>query len=500
VTSPGTSRLPFQAALTTLGNAVAIVTGLGLAIVIAAEFGVTAQTDGYFAALGLYGIAASLGQSWRSTIVPRLVESPTTFGRFNRYCGATALLFALSGLAFVVFGSQVATLVTGSDTAQETARTALLILWPAAGAQLLAGLATGMLAVLDDYASAAVAYALGSIVTLGAFAALVPALGINALAAGFLAGALVTLIILLVALVRRGWRAEPVLFDLVPNARAAWLLVFSSLSVFGLQILYVISISAAGRVGEGAATIFSYAFTGHYVVKSVTTLSLPIVLAAPLTATWDRTQQGLRPYTEDVLRTTFVLLAPALAAVILVGDDVGGLLLAKFSDHQIHQMIEAFLILSIALVTSQVATVPYMALLTLGRYTAVAVLSLPIVLLHLGLSIAAVALGSVAAIAAATAASYSVRALVIVAVVHGRASPRVVAHFAALLLRIAVPAVVCFGLPALLLNGTASAVAGVEALAVGLALYAAAILGFMPSYRRLASRLVGSARRAPALQ
>src|SRR5919109_5221481 len=494
------AQLPSGALYTTLSATAGMGAGIIFALLVAAKFGSTAGTDGFFIAYGVFGTFVGLAQGWRTTLVARLVESETTFGTFNRCLGAVILISAAAGIVLAGLGSPVATVLTGDlGATQETARTALLILWPAAAAQLFAGLAASMLGVLGDFVQAAKSYAVGSIVGVLSFLALEPEFGIDATAAGVLIGSMTSAALITFALVRAGWRpGVAILPKSVANLRAAWLLIYSSLSILGSQVLTVIVVSAAARLGEGSATLYSYANTAQGALKGLVSMSLPVVLAASLATTWNRRPAALRPYMDDALRTGLVLLIPAVATAAFLGNELGEALLGKFSAEGVHQILTVFLILSASIVTAQAAMIQRTALMTLGRYGVLAVLPIAQAVLLVPLCVAAVAIGSLAALAGAVVISFAIGAVVTVALIHGRRFAAVWAHVAKEVLRIALPAAVCFGVAAFVSRSLSAPFDDIAGLAGGLALYAATVAAFMPPYRVLASRLVRSVRLSPA--
>jgi peptidoglycan biosynthesis protein MviN/MurJ (putative lipid II flippase) len=498
--SPG---LPFSAALTTFSAAIGMGAGAIFAVLIASRYGSTARTDGFFVAYGLYSMFGVLGQGWRTSIVPRLVESPTTFGSFNRYCGAAFFIFVLAGVAMVVFRAPVTGLLTGSlpPEAQATAQTALVILWPAAGAQLFAGLAASMLGVLGEYAHPAASYALGSVIGIVSFVALEPTLGLDALATGVSIGAVTTMVMITFALVRAGWRPKlSILTRVSGNLRAGWLLIYTSLSLIGASVMSVIINAAAARLGPGSVTWFNYASAGQGIVKALVSLSLPVVLAAPLATTWDRRPSSLRRFSDDALRSGMVLLIPAVATVGFLGSDVGNFLLPKLTPAGVDQIVQVFLILSASIVLSQATMIERMALMTLGRYGVLASLSIPQIGVLLLLSVAAVAAGSLAALAGAVSVSFLAVTVATVALIHGRKSLAVWRHVTREVLMIALPAAGSYALAILLTRELSAPFDNIAASVIGLILYGAAIIAFLPQYRLLALRLlrsIGKGRNKP---
>src|SRR5437867_1393516 len=150
-------RVALSVVFTGASQGVSMIAGGVLAILVAALFGSTAQTDGFFLAYGVYSLLVLVAQSTRTAIPARLLETETLFGAFDRYLAGAALLFLASGVALLGFAGPLATLLTGSDAgpAHAAAAESLRILWPAVGGQLFAALAAAMLGVAGDFTRAA---------------------------------------------------------------------------------------------------------------------------------------------------------------------------------------------------------------------------------------------------------------------------------------------------------------------------------------------------------
>jgi hypothetical protein len=76
----GRRSLAGNAAITSASQAATMITGGLLAVLVAAMIGSTAETDGFFAAYGVYAMIVSFAQSARTTIVARLLRgsAPST--------------------------------------------------------------------------------------------------------------------------------------------------------------------------------------------------------------------------------------------------------------------------------------------------------------------------------------------------------------------------------------------------------------------------------------
>lgn len=493
-------RVAASVALTGVAQIATMVLGGVLAVLVAARFGSNAHTDGFFAAYGVYAMVILLAQSMRVTVVPRLLpehEPPAagapSFEAFNRYLAAVLLIFVVFGVVFVALGDPLSDVLTGDAEAHSTARTALAILWPAAGFQLFAALSAAMLGLLGDYVLAAVSYSVGGLTSIGAFLAMEGALGIDSLPVAVLIGSAVTAVPLAVALWRAGWR--PALSGLRESAAGAGMIAVASLATVQLQLMYLISIAFAARLEEGAVTIFSYAFFGLGLLIALVASSVPIVFAAPLAATWDRDPASLRPFQDDVFRTGLMVLVPMIAAAALLGDDIGRTLLAEFSEADVQATVRTFLILSGLAVVAVALAIPVTALFTQGRYRAMALLTVPVLAVYVALSAAAATTDSLYWLAAAMPVAWLGFGLCLLALLYGPGFLRIAGHLGWEAVRLGVPAAACFAAPAALLHD-GSAAGDIAAFVLGLILYGALVAWFMPAYRNLAVRLAASLRQS----
>ena len=138
-----------------------------MGVVVAREFGRSAETDGFFAAYGVFMVLSLAAASLRVIVQPPLARARAA-GRLGEEVAAYAAaltMFAVPAVALSTFAATpIGNALTGSlpPEAADAAATALRWLVPAAAFQLYAALAASALAALDDYGTAALAYALGS--------------------------------------------------------------------------------------------------------------------------------------------------------------------------------------------------------------------------------------------------------------------------------------------------------------------------------------------------
>ena len=469
-TSSAQSRTLRSIVLTSGGQAAAMATGGLMAIFIAARFGSSGRTDGFFAAYSVYGLVLLIAQSTRLTVVPRLIGGTTRFAPFDRYLLGLGVLWLGCGIVFVPLGGPLAGILTGSDVARSTARDAFLVLWPAAGAQLVTALGAAMLGVLGRYGQAAAGYVAGSLTTVASFLVLAGPLGVNAVAVALLIGSVVTAMPVLWGLIAAGWRPR---FGAARQgaAQRAGLMLVGAASVAAPQLQYVIAMAAAPRLGAGAPTSFSYGFLGTQVLVSVMAGSVSIVAAAPIATGWDRDPASLSPVVGRGFRLAVVMLVPVIAGVALVGPAVAAPVLSGFGSNHVHDVIRAFLAMTPSILAAIATAVPLVALYAVHRHAEIAGLAIGVALLQAGLAAAAVAVGGIVALGLAPSVSSLTFAAGLYGLLYRRDTLHEVAARVTDLLRVGVVPAVCFALPWVAgARGAVAFVAGLALVAVALVL------------------------------
>ncbi len=281
-----------SAALTAVSTLV--VTGFAaiVGVIIAHEFGRTDETDGFFAAYGVFIVIVLASQAVRVAVLPSLArarEERRLAGAVAGFATALAVVAVpLLVLGYVAAGS-IADLLTGSGSAvaQDVCADALRWLVPAAIAHLFAGLAASGLAALDDYATAAFGYALGSAAALTMIVTRVGEDGIAALWWGVALNGAISLAVPVLGLAVRAAHARMPAGAVRPSgpplrSRLGIFATAASLPI-ALQLLYVVCLPFAGRVEPGAVTSFGYAYLGAASLVSVTAFSIGLVSSVPLT-------------------------------------------------------------------------------------------------------------------------------------------------------------------------------------------------------------------------
>src|SRR5581483_2050337 len=187
---------------------------------------------------------------------------------------------------------------------------------PAAALQVLAGVAASALAALDDYGTAALGFSAGAVAGLAVIAALI---GHGVVAFGWallLNGAIALAVPGAVFVARRG--VAPVDRDAV--ARLAALAEGVALP-FALQGLYVIGTRFAQGLGNGPATIFSYAYLIAALLVAVTATSIALVSSVPL-ARGELTAERAARHVVSASWLSLAAVAAAAGVFALVGSRV----------------------------------------------------------------------------------------------------------------------------------------------------------------------------------
>jgi len=313
-------------ALTALSLLVVSGAAAAIGVVIAREFGRSAETDGLLAAYGVYIVIVVAAQAIRVTVLPQLARAEAEgrlAGVLCGYAGAIVVVAIPLVLAAELAAHPLGKLLTGNEStiAGETAADVLRWVVPAGVAYLFAGLAASGLAALDDYATAAIGYAAGSAAGLVLILVRVGSDGILAVAWGLTLTGAIALAIpaagLAIRALRTGMPSSAVRPSGPPlHARLRMFGVGAALPI-ALQLLYVVSLPFAARLGTGAATTFVYAYLAATSLVTVTAWPLGLVTAVPLA----RSELTAAETVRHVVSASWV-------ALIFVGAAAGSLAVA----------------------------------------------------------------------------------------------------------------------------------------------------------------------------
>jgi hypothetical protein len=249
--------------------------------ILSRKFGHGSKTDGFFAAYGVYLAVVLVASALRVVVLPEFARARAA-GGLGREVGswAVALAVPLVPAAAVAIAAPgwVASLLTSSPQAQESAAELLPWLVPAGAAQVYAGIAASALASFDDYGTAALGYALGAAAGLAVIVTFVDH-GVVAFGWGPAVNGALAVGIPLAALARRGGIGRPA----GAIGHRLRILVEGASLPFALQGLYVIGYRFASGLGTGKPTTFSYAYLIASLLVGVTATSIALVSSVPLT-------------------------------------------------------------------------------------------------------------------------------------------------------------------------------------------------------------------------
>ena len=304
---------------------IAVVTGLSAAVgvVIARTTGRGVETDGFFAAYGVFLVLVLAASAVRAAVLPRLARArgDGTFGTLFLSYALAIWIVAAPALALAVFANDWSArqLAAGLPaSAQRVAADALVFLVPAAVAHIFAALAASALAAHDSYGTAAAGYALGSVLGLALIIWRIDEDGIVACAWGTLLNGTVTLVIPLVGLLFRAeWGRRE---TLLVASRLGELARASSLAI-ALQAFFVVCLRFASGLGTGAVTSFTYAYFVAAALVSVTASSLGMVSSVPLTRAALSPARASR-HVVSMSLVSFAAVAAAAGVFALVGDNI----------------------------------------------------------------------------------------------------------------------------------------------------------------------------------
>ena len=278
-------------ALTAASILVVTIAAAASGVVIARELGRTAETDGFFAAYGVFIVVGLAAQSIRISVLPTLAaarDERRLAGELAGFAIAIACVAVPLVLVAELATGRLADLLTGggSQAAQSAAAVSLRWMAPAAACYLFAGIAASGLAALDDYATAAAGYAAASLAGLVVIVSFVGRHGIAAVAWGMALNGALALMVPVCGLAVRALRARMPAGAVRPSGRSLGARVggFATAAALpiALQLLYVVCLPFAGRLGTGAVTSFGYAYLAAASLVTVTAFSLGIVTSVPL--------------------------------------------------------------------------------------------------------------------------------------------------------------------------------------------------------------------------
>jgi peptidoglycan biosynthesis protein MviN/MurJ (putative lipid II flippase) len=332
----------------------------------------------------------------------------------------------------------------------------------------------------------------GGVVNIVVLLALAGPIGILAVGTGVAAGSVFAAVAMLAQLRRDGYRVDR--RRVIGGARewrTSWLIVVGAMAVSVTQLNFTVSTGFASHLGVGEVTVYTTAFFGGAIVIALTAGAAALVLAAPVAQTWDRRPDSLLPHLRTMVRAGVMLIAPAVAVAVLIGDDVIDTALgASFSAADAHRAMVAFAALSGLFVALLAMQLPLLAAYATSRYNAVAGLALVGAAVHVGASAVALQLGSVVWLAAAASISGLTTMTLVTWLVFRRSAPRALGIVVCDVAAVALAALATFGPAGLAAAALGSGPWDLAAALVGLLAFALVVHLALPRYAAVAHRMV----------
>lgn len=463
-------------------TALAVQAGLAavVGVIIAREFGRTAETDGFFAAYGVFIVLALASNAIRLVVLPPLSRARDE-RRLGQETAGWALALAVLALpvlaAATLFSGPVSDLLTGFGpaAAREAASDTLPFVVFAGLAQVFAGLAASALAALDDYLTSSIAYIAASVIGLTFIVLRIDADGIHAVAAGMALNGLVAAAVPAIALAIRARRAAMPATGFRPRGTSLGNRIRRAgqgcALPLALQAAYLVCLSVAAREGVGAVTSFGYTYLAGSAVVAATAASFGIVTAVPLT------RLGIEGHrvAHHVVATSWLALIAigATAGVFAVaGEPILSTVLGDgYMDDVGRELGQLVALLAPWMVVATGFSVAFPLVFIARRERPLAPLALTVLVLHVPLAIAAQSVAGLTGLALALALT---TAAALGGVLHTlAAAAETFAGLARAAVIVALLAAVAFTIADLALPAVVAGVAGILA-------YAAAVVVVRP--------------------
>ena len=396
--------------------AIAVQSGLAavVGVIIARELGRTAETDGFFAAYGVFIVLTLAATAVRVTLLPSLARARSQ-RRLASETAAYAVSVGIIALPLLVVGlvaaRPIADVLTGSgpDVAIDAAAAALPWMIVAGIGQFTAGILASTLAALDDYVVPALGYVVGSVCGLALILTRIDENGTDAVAWGMALNATIATLIPAAWLAVRARREQmprgAARADTDGTGRRLVHLATGAALPFALQAIYVVCLPLAAREGVGSVTSFGYAYLFAAALVGISASSLGLVTAVPLT------RAGLDPagVTRHVEASSWLALLVVCASsgiFAVAGADVMERVLgSQYGDDVGEEIGRLVLAMGPYMVASIGLSVTFPLLFVAGRSSRLPLVGLCVLLAHVPIAVAGQQLAGLYGLALALAVS-----------------------------------------------------------------------------------------------
>jgi hypothetical protein len=439
-------------------------------VILARKFDHGVKTDGFFAAYNAYVAIVLLTGVLRVVVLPRFVRARDDGrlpGEVGAWMAGITLPLAPLVLLALIIPDEVAGLLTVNGSGRSQAAVLLPWIVPSAAAQVYGGVVASALAARDGYGVAAFGFGAGSVAGIVLTVVLISH-GVVAFGWGIaLNGALSLLIPLAVLVRRRGvrWPDQRLGHRLVELAEGVALPV-------ALQILFVIGNRFASGIGVGEETTFSYAYLIAAFLVAVTASSIALVTTVPVARAGDSPERTVR-HVVSVSWLSLAVVAAAVGIFALAGETVvRSVLGSAYKGGTGAELGRLVVYLAPWTVASVAFSIAFPLVFVRGRASWLPLLAIAAIGVQVLVEWAGRRLFGLAGLAAGLA----VTTWLVLGIVLGalRALRGTVRGVLAAALVCGGVALVAFGLPRTVLGP-------IPAAAVGLALYAALLLGWRPA-------------------
>ena len=245
-------------------------------------------------------------------------------------------------------------------------------------------------------------------------------------------------------------------------------ILLGGVAFVAMQIAALISVAFAGTDNAGRATIYWYAVMLLVLLNAALASPISVVYAPVVARDFSRDRAAAAELTLRAFRAASTLAVPAVAALCLLGPQPAEWLLTKLSESEIDEIFTLLLVLSPALLATQLMAIPLLVVLAEGRFVQLARWSMLVLAGHAALTAAAAALdlGLLGIATVATISAFALSGTIVVlglrthALGVGRRAAKAVGA-------IVVPALLAFLLPAVLLGGGDNLAKGAAAWLLG---------------------------------
>ena len=304
-------------------------------------FGVSADYDAYVAAFRVPDLLFTLiaGGALVSAFLPVFAEAltreePDDTSAWRLASTVTNLVFlitaVLSGLSALLAPQLAEVLAPGFSASQQALSAELMrIILISTCIFAVSGIQMGMLNAYQHFLTPAIAPIVYNGGILAGALYLAPRFGVHGLAWGVVGGATGHLLVKVPALLRHGFRWQPLL-DLRDAAlrRVLWLMWPRVLSMFTVQLVFLVNTRLASQIESGSVAALNYAWVISQMPQTIlgtaiATVAFPTL--AELAAKGRRV--ALRTTFVDALRVMMALSVPAAVALLVLAGPVIAVLL-----------------------------------------------------------------------------------------------------------------------------------------------------------------------------